>query len=427
MSLSASLQKVEHRIFFKGEHQAAVVYLGQLALSDLSAADLAAQAAMVVNQVLQVKYSNFWKFKQDDESLVFLAGSGEFEASPAFPALRLLSNSIAETTLSSVDPVVVIKPKNNFDLSFWDSITVQGVESGLSVRIGTMEKPYGILQVFSAQDQFFSQSDIYFLQSIANLFGMILHQGTCSQEDSAIAGSSMIKTRSTAQSEHLEWDRNEVKNILVESQERERQRLAQDLHDAPIQDLYGMIYQLNDLRDTIKDSDGEKILDECDHSLHQVVNSLRMICKELRPPSLSPFGLEVAIRDHVEKFQDQNPGIQVHLELMQDKQVLSDSMRLSLFRIYQQAIQNVARHAQASDVHIRFRLDEKSVILEVEDNGTGFEVPENWMELVHEQHFGLLGIAERIESMRGKLEIVSTLGKGTLVRAIAPNSRKDVG
>ncbi len=157
------------------------------------------------------------------------------------------------------------------------------------------------------------------------------------------------------------------------------------------------------------------------------MNSLRTTCRELRPPSLSPFGLEVAIRDHVEKFQDQNPGIQVHLELMQDKQVLSDSMRLSLFRIYQQAIQNVARHAQASDVYIRFLWDEQSVILEVEDNGMGFEVPKNWMELVREEHFGLLGIAERVESMRGKLEIVSALGNGTLVRAIAPNSKKGVG
>jgi len=157
------------------------------------------------------------------------------------------------------------------------------------------------------------------------------------------------------------------------------------------------------------------------------VNSLRTICRELRPPSLSPFGLEVAIRDHVEKFRDQNPDIQVHLELMQDRQALSDSMRLTLFRIYQQAIHNVARHAQASDVHIRFRLDERMIILEVEDNGVGFEMPENWVDLVREEHFGLLGIAERIESIRGKLEIVSAMGNGTLVRVIAPYLGNDIG
>ena len=181
-----------------------------------------------------------------------------------------------------------------------------------------------------------------------------------------------------------------------------------------------MIYQLDDLRDVLKDLEEEKILDECDHTLHRVVNSLRTICRELRPPSLSPFGLEVAIRDHVEKFRDQNPDIQVNLDLMQDRQVLSDSVRLALFRIYQQAIHNVARHAQASEVHIRFLWDEETIILEVEDNGIGFEVPDNWMKLAREEHFGLLGIAERVESIRGKLEIMSALGSGTLIRAIAP-------
>ena len=68
MSLSASLQNVDQRIFLKGEHQAAAAYLGQLALSDLSAADLAAQAAITVTQVLQVEYSLFWKVSDDGQS-----------------------------------------------------------------------------------------------------------------------------------------------------------------------------------------------------------------------------------------------------------------------------------------------------------------------------------------------------------------------
>jgi two-component system sensor histidine kinase DegS len=180
-----------------------------------------------------------------------------------------------------------------------------------------------------------------------------------------------------------------------------------------------MIYQLDELREALNEPEAEKTLDECDHTLHRVVNSLRTICRELRPPSLSPFGLEVAIRDHMEKFRDQNPELHVSLELIPDKQALPDSMRLTLFRIYQQAVLNVARHSQASEAYIRFRWDDKTVILEVEDNGVGFEAPESWVELAREQRFGLLGIAERVESLRGKLEIHSALGGGTLVRVIA--------
>jgi len=419
MSLSASLQKVDHRIFLKGEHQPAIVYLGQLALSVPPIADLTAQAAIIVTQVLQAEYSLFWELKEDSQSLFLLSESGGIESSSMSLSIPLLSNSLEEITLSSSEPVIIEKSRNNFRESVTDSIAALSVENGVSVRIGTVEKPYGILQVFSTQREFLSQNDILFLQSVANLVGMVMQ--------SATTGTSTIKSKSIIQSGYSQWDRHEIKNRLVESQERERLRLAQDLHDIPIQDLYGMIYQLDDLREAVKDREGEKILAECNHTLHRVVNSLRTICRELRPPSLSPFGLEVAIRDHLEKFRDQNPDIQVYLELMQDRQVLPDSVRLTLFRIYQQAIHNVARHAQASEVHIRFRWDERMVILEVEDNGIGFEVPENWVELVRNEHFGLLGIAERIESIRGKLEIVSAMGNGTLVRAIAPYSRNEIG
>jgi signal transduction histidine kinase len=81
---------------------------------------------------------------------------------------------------------------------------------------------------------------------------------------------------------------------------------------------------------------------------------------------------------------------------------------------------NVARHAQATEVHVRFRWDDEMIILEVEDNGRGFEVPPQWMDLVLEDHFGLLGIAERVESIRGKLEIISAPGSGTLIRTLIP-------
>jgi|GEM_PF-2709109 len=425
MYLSASLQKTDRRIFLKGEHQAAVVYLGQLALSDIPAADIAAQAAVLVTEVLDVEYSLFWELKDTEQSLFFLAGSAEKEELAAHPPIPLHPNSLEGVTLSSVEPVMIEKSRYDTETDLWESAVVRDVGSGVSVRIGTVEKPYGVLQAFSVREQIFSRSDIHFLQSVANLVGMTLYQGQCQPAQPAVPQMPVIKVKSAIQSGHLAGDRYEIKNRLVESQERERLRLAQDLHDVPIQDLYGMMYQLDDLRDVLKDLEEEKILEECDHTLHRVVNSLRTICRELRPPSLSPFGLEVAIRDHVEKFRDQNPDIQVNLELMQDRQVLSDSIRLTLFRIYQQAIHNVARHAQASEVYIRFRWDEETIILEVEDNGVGFEVPTNWVELVREEHFGLVGIAERIESIRGKLEILSALGSGTLVRAIAPYSRND--
>jgi signal transduction histidine kinase len=102
--------------------------------------------------------------------------------------------------------------------------------------------------------------------------------------------------------------------------------------------------------------------------------------------------------------------------------VISDRLRLGLFRIYQEAILNVARHAQATEVRVRFYWNEDMIVLEVEDNGRGYEVPRLWVELVREEHFGLAGIAEQVESMGGTLEIVSAPENGTLVRTLVPRS-----
>jgi signal transduction histidine kinase len=105
---------------------------------------------------------------------------------------------------------------------------------------------------------------------------------------------------------------------------------------------------------------------------------------------------------------------------MPDGQALPEQVRLALFRIYQQALNNVVRHAQASLVSIRFELDAQQTLLQIQDDGRGFEVPKRWIELVRRGHLGLVGIVERAEAIGGRLEVVSTPGEGSLVRVVVP-------
>ena len=380
------------------------------------------EAVELIVQILPVDYSMLWQLFDDGKHFLLTAVAGGKEVLNNRVQIPVDTHSMKGFTLKSPYPVIVedLRTETRFKTS---SLGFNFVSSGAGILIGTIEKPYGVIEVFSKQVQSLTQPDINFLQGVANLIGLVL-QKIRFEEDLLRENHLLRKELNRAQfmtsSGHFEWDRFEIKNRLIESREKERLRLAQDLHDTPIQDLYGLIYQLDELQESAQEMDGGKILDEFRLTLHRVINSLRTICRELRPPSLSPFGLEVAIRDHVEKFCDQNPTIQVYLDLMSDKQVLSDSLRLSLFRIYQQAMHNVARHAEATEVHVRFHWDDEIIILEIEDNGKGFEVPQQWIELVKEDHFGLLGIAERVESIRGKLEIVSALGRGTLIRTLVP-------
>jgi signal transduction histidine kinase len=91
-----------------------------------------------------------------------------------------------------------------------------------------------------------------------------------------------------------------------------------------------------------------------------------------------------------------------------------------MFRIYQNAVSNVARHAETEKLWVRFDLTDQWVTLEVEDNGKGFNIPGRWVELVRQGHLGLVGIRERVEAIGGKLTIVSSPGKGTLIRVAVP-------
>jgi signal transduction histidine kinase len=422
MSTPTSLQKLNKNFYTDAEHQSALLHLGRLALSNLAPAELMKEAAELILQVLPVDYSMLWQLLDDGKHFLLMAVAGGKEVSVSRVQIPVDPHSLKGFTLTSPYPVIVenLHTETRFKTS---SLGLNFVSSGAGVLIGSMDRPYGAIEVFSSQVQSLTETDINFLQGVATLIGLVLQKIRTEENlviENQLLRKELTRTQFMTPSGHLEWDRYEIKNRLIESREKERLHLAQDLHDIPIQDLYGLIYQLDELKDTVQEMDGGKILDEFKHTLYRVINSLRTICRELRPPSLSPFGLEVAIRDHVEKFCDQNPTVQVNLDLMPDKQFLSDSLRLSLFRIYQQAMHNVARHAEATEVHVRFQWDEEMIILEIEDNGKGFEVPQQWMELVKGDHFGLLGIAERVESIRGKLEIVSALGSGTLVRTLVP-------
>ncbi len=89
---------------------------------------------------------------------------------------------------------------------------------------------------------------------------------------------------------------------------------------------------------------------------------------------------------------------------------------MACFRIYQELLNNVVRHAEATTVDVRFSLNETEACLEIQDNGRGFEVPRRWVEMVRQGHLGLVGVHERAEAMGGTVKVISAVGQGTTVR-----------
>jgi PAS domain S-box-containing protein len=221
----------------------------------------------------------------------------------------------------------------------------------------------------------------------------------------------------------IEAELNEVKRRLARSRERARLRLAQDLHDGPIQDLYAVQYQLGAIdRAEIPDL-AARTVNEASALVGTVVNRLRRIMGELRPPALAPFGLEAALRSYAEAFQQRYPDLSLHLELAVDGKSLPEHVRLSLYRITQEMLNNVVQHAAARNVLLRFEIGREDLLLEIQDDGRGFEVPTRWIDLARHDHLGLVGATERAEDIDGQLTIHSAPGQGTIVRVIAPRPK----
>jgi signal transduction histidine kinase len=193
-----------------------------------------------------------------------------------------------------------------------------------------------------------------------------------------------------------------------------------------LQDLVGVVFHLKAFSDDLPDTVDQGQVKEMQGNMQHIVSTLRTICTDLRPPTLAPFGLEKAIRSHAEDIQETHPEILIGLDLEPDGQSLPKKQRLVMFRIYQQAISNALLHARARNVLVRLQVNEK-VILEVIDDGRGFQIPERWIDLARDGHLGLVSAFEQAEAIGGWLEVESEIGLGTILRLVAPSPRLITG
>jgi two-component system sensor histidine kinase DegS len=206
---------------------------------------------------------------------------------------------------------------------------------------------------------------------------------------------------------------------VLNAREEERKRVARELHDQIIQSLAGMNYQLTNLRGQFSAEYRDQIV-EVQSNLQQTLDDVRRICADLRPPALDNLGLVSAVRSRLRALEQQT-ALDVFLHVDGDPhQPLPEDVALSLFRVMQEALSNILKHAQAHtvDVQIQIRQDEISLI--VNDDGKGFQVPQRLGQLIEDHHFGLVGSRERLEMINGTLYVRSSPDEGTCIRACVP-------
>ena len=198
---------------------------------------------------------------------------------------------------------------------------------------------------------------------------------------------------------------------LVEVQEAERLFIARELHDEAGQMLTSLLLDLQLLEK--KSSNPEAILEkvsEMEDSLNEISKSLHNVAMTIRPASLDHLGLVPALRQHVELVGEKY-GLKAQFRTKGILKRLPSNIETILYRIVQESMTNVVRHARATQVDVVLTVREGNLIVLIEDDGIGFN-PE---EVPVENHLGLLGIRERVEMIGGRLMIESVPGEGTTV------------
>jgi len=209
----------------------------------------------------------------------------------------------------------------------------------------------------------------------------------------------------------------------INALEEERRRIALTLHDDTGQALSMLIINLERLENQIS---GEEI--ELKEKLvttrklaQQSLANLRMIVYGLRPTILDDLGLVPAIRWYA-RTNLEEVGIMVELHTNGEVEPLSPQLKSTLFRIAQEAINNIVKHSKAKQVEIKLSQCEKNIQLEVQDDGEGFDLTIVRQEALRLQHLGLLGIQERAELAGGEVQLRSVPGSGTRILVKVPFS-----
>ncbi len=207
---------------------------------------------------------------------------------------------------------------------------------------------------------------------------------------------------------------------LFEVQEEERRRLARDLHDDVGQALTALKIQLESLaRGGTGELAARSRVEECVDTVQNMLERVRQLSLSLRPPQLDDLGLAAALRSHIDR-QARVAGLQAHFETEEAPRELPPDTETACFRVAQEAITNVLRHARARNVWVRLFAANGRLAISVRDDGRGFDLESVRERAAKGSSLGLVGMEERMALAGGSFELRSAPGQGTVLLATFP-------
>lgn len=276
----------------------------------------------------------------------------------------------------------------------------------LTVPLIARGEPVGILDLFERSPYAFNHHRMALLAAIGRQVGM------------------RIRNAETLAQIRAGRDRSQtVSQQILEAQEAERRHISRELHDQVGQALTALKVNLQFMEHAVASEEFRARLKESMSLVDRTLEQVRNLSLDLRPSLLDDLGIVSAIRWYVDR-QAQLAGFEAHFDADPPDMRLEATLETACFRIVQEAVTNVVRHARARNVWVELNQRDPYLELVIRDDGIGFDVPAAKERGTSEANLGLLGMSERVHLLGGEIEITSDAdsGFGTLIRAVFPLS-----
>lgn len=223
------------------------------------------------------------------------------------------------------------------------------------------------------------------------------------------------------ESQKREAMRAELFRRVVAAQESERQRIARDLHDETGQALTAIGMGLRGLAGKLspRNKDASATLHKLETLTADSLKELERLISDLRPSHLDDLGLSAALRWYASRIQEHSP-LKVRVDILGEERELDEAAKIAIFRIIQESLNNIIKHAHATHVNIRLRFEVRNVCINVRDNGTGFDLERVKQRRVSRPSLGLAGMEERAALLGGTVSVQSRPGYGTEIETMIP-------
>lgn len=334
-------------------------------------------------------------------------GDNEFGQGPSSVAIR------------TGGPAVLRDTQTDIQIAQWqEAATQRGYASILGAPLLAEGKSFGSLTIYSAKPDAFDREEMALLQQLADdlAFGIVALRA----RDEHRRAENALR----ASEEELKLSQAQLRNLaahLQSAREAERTHLAREIHDELGQYLTGLKIDVASLEELIKHRNPEteqallRKLQAMSQLLDTTVQSVRKIASELRPAVLDNLGLLAAIEWQAEEFQ-RRTGIRCECFLTAEAVQLDRDGATAVFRILQESLTNVMRHANATRVSITFEQEAGYYLMEIKDDGGGIQAD----DLDKSDSLGVLGMKERAHLFGGSVSIHGEPGKGTTVAVEIP-------